>query len=143
MEFESIQSGLAKYDKYKDAKTKEDFAMADTLARIQNSNGWTAIPNRLLFDLGISPQAKTLWAVLQNLGDESGHSSYGQKKLAFFCGRSCTKTVQRYNAELISRGWLKTGKDKIYPSNDSGVIWPIDIKNPKLKSMEDKYNDPK
>ena len=138
-----IQSDLAKYEKYKNVKSQKELDLACASAAIQNSNSWTPIPNRLLFDRNISPRSKALWAIYQNLGDELGYSSYGQESLAYFYGCKSVETIQRNNNELISKGWLKTGPSKKYPSNDSGVVWPPGLQNPKLKSIKDKVYKPR
>lgn len=141
MTFSDMQSGLAKYQKYKNIKSWKDHDLASTLKKIQDSNGWTPIPNRLLFNTHISHTSKILWAILQNLGDEYGYSSYSQESLAYFSGSKSVKTIQRHNNELIKKNWLKTSPSKKYPSNDSGVIWPPGLQNPKLKSAEDNYKN--
>lgn len=143
MTFSDIQPNLARYERFRNAKSQIDYDLAGALAAIQNSNSWTPIPNRLLFDKNISSQSKVLWAIYQNLGDAFGYSSYGQKSLAYFYGRKSVKTIQRNNNELTSKGWLKTSPSKKYPSNDSGVIWPPGLQNPKLKSAKNKYYKPK
>lgn len=136
MAFESIKSSLIPYEKYKNIKSEKDLKLLQQLKKFQN-NYWTAIPDKLLFNTSIDPQAKILWAILQYLGDENGYSYYSQESLAFFYG-GCTKTIQRQIKKLVERSWLETKHGHKLPSNDYWVFWPPGCQNPKLKSAINK-----
>ncbi|MCK5061938.1 helix-turn-helix domain-containing protein [Candidatus Parcubacteria bacterium] len=136
MAFESIQSSLNPFEKYKNINSKKEFKLAQKLAKFQD-NYWTAIPDKLLFDRSIEPRAKIVWQILQYLGDETGKSYYSQESLAFFYGGS-TKTIGRYLQILIASNWLDKATGRGHPTDDCWVKWPPGCQNPKLTSAINK-----
>ncbi|MEA1963449.1 MAG: hypothetical protein U9M94_04420 [Patescibacteria group bacterium] len=128
--FTSLSTELNK-DKYK-LELRKDYKSAFILKGFDYEK-WTPIPNQLLVDSRISSGAKCFWQLLQALGDEKGHSYYGQKKLAKFFNKTI-RTIQRYQVQLSKYGWLTVEPGTEYRSNNYYVIWPPGNTNPKWKS---------
>lgn len=104
----------------------------------KSSGIYVAILNKYLFNFSISPQAKNLWLILQELGDESGCSWYGLKKLAKLYGCKDKETLKKYRDELVKAGWLKLEPSARHRGKDYVVIWPENRPNPKLISAKKK-----
>ena len=128
--FTSLGAELNK-DKYK-VELRKDYKSAFILKGFDYDK-WTPTPNQLLADSRISGGARDLWSLLQALGDEKGHSYYGQKKLASFFNKTI-RTIQRYQTQLSKHGWLIVESGTEYRSNNYHVIWPPGSINPKWKS---------
>ena len=122
---------LLKNSKYK-FELRKDYQSAFVLKGFDYDK-WTPTPNQLLADSRISSGARDLWSLLQALGDEKGHSYYGQKKLARFFNKTI-RTIQRHQTQLSKHGWLTVEPGTEYRSNNYYVIWPPGSTNPKWKS---------
>lgn len=75
------------------------------------ANGFTAVPNRVIFDSGLSMAARCLYAVLLAFARGGSKCVVGQEELAKACG--CTdRTVRKYLDELRESGlvsWVQRG----------------------------------
>lgn len=81
-----------------------------------DQEGFTQLPNVVLKDGSISPQAKVLYALLRSFAWSSDSSFPGQERLAAHMG-ACERTVRTYLAELTDVGLVRVERRGATKSN--------------------------
>jgi len=95
---------------------------------------WTAIPNALLADQGVSHGAVRLWSIMYRFADPEGAAWPGQKRLSEILGKSRWQII-RHQKELLKTGWAKLENYKMHKRNVFVLGWPANTKNPKKQSI--------
>ena len=79
----------------------------DEMAITRQRPNFAAAPHELVDDETISPQAKTIYLILDRHADyKSGTTFVGKERVAKKCGYSKPDSIDRYLNELREKGWL-------------------------------------